>query len=133
MNVDTCSVPSFCPYLVQCTLANVFGFITTKRCAILLRILLYLPLRVWESCSFLKIATEMCAETAGTFLAQEAANSEYRTVTAVFVMLAAVCVTFLWQQHSKCWECWSHCCEKYWLFECTLGYDMTHSQGLSVI
>ena len=67
----------------------------------------------------------MYSETAGTFLAQEAANSEYRTVTAGVVMLAAVCVTLLWQRHRKCWECWSDCCEKYRLFECTLGYDIT--------
>ena len=43
---------------------------------------------------------------AGTFLAQEAADSEYRTVTAAVVMLAAACMTFLWQHHSKCRECW---------------------------
>ena len=66
----------------------------------------------------------MYSETARTFLAQEAANSEYQTVTAAVVMLAAVCVTFLWQYHGKCWECWSDCWEKYRLFECTLGYDM---------
>jgi hypothetical protein len=87
--------------------------------------LLYLSVRVWESCNFLRIATVTYSETAGTFLAQEAANWEFRTVTAAVVMLAAVCVTFLWQHHGKCWECWSDCCEKYRLFEFTLGYDMT--------